>query len=67
MKITVTQLKELIKEELKEIVDKKDMTSAKCPCGGTYKEASLHDDREGKLTCSDCSKQIRRWQSKPKQ
>ena len=51
-----------VKEETKHSTD---MTGKVCSsCGkGKYKEMSLHDDREGKLTCSNskCKSRVDRW------
>jgi hypothetical protein len=59
--MTKNELKQLIKEVIKEI----DMTDKKCEkCKkGTYGERSQYDDMEGKVTCDKCGNRVNRWKT----
>lgn len=50
-------------------VSKIDMTGKICKSchKGKYKETSVHDDWEGKLHCSNCGDETKRWVSKVKE
>ena len=42
-----------------------DMTGKKCAAckKGTYQETGIHDDMDGVLHCTNCNKEITRWQA----
>ena len=50
-----------VAEGIKEI----DMTGKKCTAckKGTYQETGMHDDMDGVLHCTNCNKEITRWQA----
>jgi hypothetical protein len=42
----------------------RDLTNTLCTdCKkGYYRETSLHDDFDGKLHCTNCQKEVKRWE-----